>query len=100
MVLRTHCGGTVLRGETVDLLLSLRMNTDHRGRPTVRTDDQITDLQLADGPKTLRGQHSAVQWLCPRSEERRVGKECRSRWSTCDRKKNNYEAVGEVCPIV
>src|SRR5699024_7909811 len=49
MVLRTQCGGTVLRGETVDLLLSLRMNTDHRGRPTVRTDDQITDLQLADG---------------------------------------------------
>ena len=24
---------------------------------------------------------SIIQWLLPRSEERRVGKECRSRWS-------------------
>src|SRR5438034_10875750 len=35
------------------------------------------------------------QW-CLRSEERRVGKECRSRWSRYHEKKKNRE-VGHVC---
>src|SRR5438132_2538015 len=30
---------------------------------------------------------------CPRSEERRVGKECRSRWSPDDLKKKHYQRV-------
>src|SRR5438046_9873166 len=31
-----------------------------------------------------------------RSEERRVGKECRSRWSPCDARKNGTERGGAV----
>src|SRR5207253_7629820 len=31
---------------------------------------------------------------CRRSEERRVGKECRSRWSRCDLKKNRSAVQG------
>src|SRR5207245_10803749 len=33
---------------------------------------------------------------CERSEERRVGKECRSRWAACDSKKRREREWGEV----
>src|SRR5205814_5746102 len=33
-----------------------------------------------------------VRYVSDRSEERRVGKECRSRWSPCQEKKNNERA--------
>src|SRR5215469_10886623 len=34
----------------------------------------------------------------PRSEERRVGKECRSRWSPCHSKKNDYSYQESAWP--
>src|SRR5688572_1863814 len=37
----------------------------------------------------LQALESKTFWLSERSEERRVGKECRSRWSPCHYKRNN-----------
>ena len=57
------------------------------GRGTPRTgDEDERDLDpsgsngIAIAPR-LTANHHALLWINPRSEERRVGKECRSRWS-------------------
>src|SRR2546429_9934339 len=43
--------------------------------------NNLTDVFTVDGQKTSGGQPSSPAGQ--RSEERRVGKECRSRWSPC-----------------
>src|SRR5690554_8200674 len=44
--------------------------------------------------KAVAQQETSTRWMrfraVPRSEERRVGKECRSRWSAYHEKKNSY----------
>src|SRR3712207_2959616 len=44
---------------------------------------QTTDEHHKLAPRTRQGRHAphALSSVCRRSEERRVGKECRSRWS-------------------
>src|SRR5690606_39768484 len=55
-------------------------------------------LCIVKGAVTPRSEYAPrIEHLFPvprRSEERRVGKECRSRWSPYDYKENNEEACG------
>src|SRR5438309_9450728 len=46
----------------------------------------------APGGVVLEGRDTGTV-VCPRSEERRVGKECRSRWGPYHEKKNGRERV-------
>src|SRR5947209_19403084 len=49
---------------------------------------QVAHIKVEDGPGRALGRSYRVKlW---RSEERRVGKECRSRWSACHSKKKTY----------
>src|SRR5205823_8808982 len=47
--------------------------------------DEIIRKTLAEDP--AKAPDLAAQWFYVRSEERRVGKECRSRWVACDEKR-------------
>ena len=64
---------TVIRDE-VQAVGSLRSRRSVALRPEVS--GRITQLHFSDGARVRKG-----QVLVQRSEERRVGKECRSRWS-------------------
>ena len=55
----------VLRLDPKDLLPSLRVDAEHRGRPSVGTDDEIADSQAADRPEAVRGQDAGIQRLRP-----------------------------------
>src|SRR3712207_9251019 len=74
-----------------DLSSSLRLFTSEsvtEGHPDKICDqisDSILDALLAVDPKS----RVAVETLVTRSEERRVGKECRSRWSPYHQKKKD-----------
>ena len=39
------------------------------------------DIKVGDYVKMGAYNNASILWRCVRSEERRVGKECRSRWS-------------------
>ena len=55
----------VLRLDPKGLLPSLRVDAEHRGRPSVGTDDEIADAQAADRPEAVRGQDAGIQRLRP-----------------------------------
>src|SRR5205807_6780184 len=53
--------------------------------------DQVSRMRRRSGEGAVPSTRAApLPWIAyaPRSEERRVGKECRSRWSPYDEKKN------------
>ena len=57
---------------------------DSRGNPTVEAEITLADGTVARGcapSGASTGEFEALELRDGRSEERRVGKECRSRWS-------------------
>src|SRR5690606_11442399 len=54
--------GTVLAEESINFLLTVRIHAQHGSRLAVRSDDQVTDLQLADRAESVRGQHPGADW--------------------------------------
>src|SRR5438132_11886071 len=59
---------------------------------------RVPDLRISNEGKIRRSASSLVRWssMFPRSEERRVGKECRSRWSPYHQKKNTKKKKVEL----
>src|SRR5476651_2830678 len=51
----------------------------------------LTACGVHDGASRHQGEHQDAAGAARRSEERRVGKECRSRWSPYHEKKKNYQ---------
>ena len=58
-----------------------------QGNPKLISIDDLNELQLRPSERNITFQFAAIDYVNPeeinyaRSEERRVGKECRSRWS-------------------
>ena len=75
-----RCGHAVLhRSKVVALITDLQ--TNHRERHKVTVDGLTWELDKARTLAMDSGNAAAAVQAIMRSEERRVGKECRSRWS-------------------
>src|SRR5437016_6122887 len=82
-----------------DLVLRLKPNTPHNIYQTVKEIREISDVRTTDTHSGFDGMQPSKKLesqmalgfsllnVQHRSEERRVGKECRSRWSQCNVKK-------------
>src|SRR5579885_458570 len=57
---------------------------------------EISSESIPKAQIRLRGAERAIRRLEPRSEERRVGKECRSRWSPYHYKKKNTRILSPM----
>ena len=64
-------------------LLKAELTEDKRLRMTNKSNNQIYIITHLNAPNVMReiGRLREIAFRAARSEERRVGKECRSRWS-------------------
>src|SRR5213076_1290584 len=62
-------GRTVLGGYTEDFLAALGIHAEHGSRAPVRSDDQITDLEVPDRPESRRRQDLTEIGLGPATHE-------------------------------
>src|SRR5438093_13465514 len=56
----------------------------------VLAEDLLAETPSQETPLIAQRGGAEISKQLSRSEERRVGKECRSRWSTCDQRKKEY----------
>ena len=69
---------SIINTESYQLLLEQRdLNIRNKGNLLNNIRDEILSLNLDD----YKNKEDILKFACDRSEERRVGKECRSRWS-------------------
>src|SRR5207248_6505739 len=73
----------VLSGGVKMIPVQTPKGTFHVWTKRVGNNPRIKVLLLHGGPGATHEYFEAFDSYFPRSEERRVGKECRTRWSTC-----------------
>src|ERR1700752_3061947 len=64
VIARRERRGTVLRVNPVDLLETLRIDTQNFRWASIGTDHGIANPQFTDGPKAIGGQYFSEHWLC------------------------------------
>src|SRR5690606_32892861 len=56
MFAAAQCPGAVLRSDTIDILLTLRIHTEDGRRFAVGADDQVAHLKISDGTPAVRSE--------------------------------------------